>query len=70
MSTTLPFPQLERIYDELALAIDHAGPRQESVFLTKLVLCLAHELGDGDRISRMIADCQKEAPSTKATQLI
>lgn len=54
---SLPFTQLEQIYDELAQAIDHAGPERESIFLTKLVLCLAHESGNGERVSTLIQKC-------------
>ena len=53
----LPFPELERIYDELAQAIDQCGPENESVFLSKLVLSLAHETGNGTRVSELIAQC-------------
>ena len=59
--TTLTFDQLETLYDELAMAIDEAGPQRESVFLSKLVLCMAHEWGQGDRTSTLIRDCLNEA---------
>ncbi len=57
---TLQFDELENIYDELATAIDAAGPEQESVFLAKLVLSLAHEFGDAQRVSALIQDCLNE----------
>jgi len=41
----LPFDAMERIYDQLAAAIDRAGPDNEAVFLTKLVLVMAHRAG-------------------------
>lgn len=41
----LPFDAMERIYDRLADAIDRAGPDNEAVFLTKLVLLMAHQAG-------------------------
>ena len=43
--TPMPFADLERVYQDLAEAIDRAGPANESVFLTKLVMTLAHRLG-------------------------
>ena len=53
--TTLPFEHLERAYERLADAIDQAGPEQESLFLAKLALTLAHELGDIAAFERSIA---------------
>lgn len=45
---------LERLFDELALAIDAAGPGNESQFLTRLTLALANELGDEERVRAQI----------------
>jgi hypothetical protein len=67
----LSFAQLEALYDELAEAIDAAGPERESVFLAKLVLCLARELGDAGRVSTLIRDCLAEpAPEAASDALI
>jgi len=62
---TLTFEQLETLYDELSVAIDQAGRQQESVFLAKLVLSMAQEFGQAERISALIQDCLNEpaAPS-------
>ena len=57
MTKTLPFAELERIYDELAQAIDRCGVENESLFLSKLVLCLAHEHENGARVSELIEQC-------------
>jgi hypothetical protein len=38
------FDDLERAYEALAIAIDQAGPEQETVFLAKLALALAERL--------------------------
>jgi hypothetical protein len=43
----LPFEALERVYEQLATAIDRAGEANESLFLTKLVMVMAHRAGDG-----------------------
>lgn len=56
----LAFPDLENLYDELATALDEAGPANANVFLAKLVLCMAHEWGDAPRISQLIQTCQHE----------
>lgn len=58
----LNFAQLETLYDELADAIDRAGPQYESVFLAKLVLRLAQESGDAARVSVLIEDCLQDPP--------
>ena len=57
MTKTLPFAELERIYDELAQAIDRCGVENESLFLSKLVLCLAQEQENGARVSELSAQC-------------
>lgn len=62
--STLPQSDLEDIYDELAEAIDRVGQDQETVFLAKLALALAHHLGDRALISSLIRDC--EAPVSEA----
>ncbi len=46
MPTPLPFEALERVYDQLAAAIDRAGEANEALFLTKLVMVMAHRAGD------------------------
>ena len=40
MSKTMPFDDLERVYESLAHSIDRVGLDHEAVFLTKLVLTL------------------------------
>ena len=40
----------------IATAIDEAGPACESLFLSKLCLTLAHEIGDLSMIEQAIAD--------------
>ena len=70
--TELKFADLENFYDELATAIDTVGPEKESVFLAKLVLSMAQEFGQPERLSALVAECLKE-PSTDlvaGTQLL
>ena len=55
MSEALAFEDLERAYDMLADAIDAAGQEQETLFLTKLCLTLAHEAGDLAILEQSIA---------------
>ena len=44
--STMPFDDLESAYETLATAIDSAGPEREALFLTRLALALANQLGD------------------------
>jgi len=44
---TLPFEDLERVYEQLAAAIDRAGQANEALFLAKLVMVMAHRAGGG-----------------------
>ena len=44
--TAMPPDDFEAAYEALALAIDSAGPEREALFLTRLALVLAHQLGD------------------------
>jgi hypothetical protein len=50
----LPFEDLEKVYDFLAIAVDAAGPEKETLFLAKLCLTLAHETGDLTTVERAI----------------
>ena len=50
----LSLPELESTYDLLAEAIDRAPPDQTELMLTKLVLLLAQDLGDGARVAAHI----------------
>ena len=56
---------LERLFDELALAIDAAGPRNEALFLTKLTLALANQLGDEGLVREQIVLAGKHLPPTE-----
>jgi hypothetical protein len=55
--TPASFEGLEQAYDQIAVAIDRAGPANEALFLAKLVLALAHQLDD----VRIVADCIERA---------
>lgn len=44
MTSPMPFADFEIAYEELARAIDRAGPEGEALFLTKLVLTLASKI--------------------------
>lgn len=44
--SAMPFEDFEAAYEALATAIDQAGVEREALFLTRLALLLARELGD------------------------
>ena len=52
--------ELERIYDLVAEAIDKVGPEKESLFLSRLCLALANELGDENKVRECINIAGKE----------
>lgn len=43
---TMEFSELEIVYERLAGAVDEAGEDKAALFLAKLALLLARELGD------------------------
>jgi len=65
--TTMPFEQLEQAYECLAEAIDRTGPASEAVFFTKLVLTLAHQLGDIDLFKDAVAIALQDLPEGAPT---
>lgn len=50
---------LEDVYAALADGIDAAGEENEAMFLSKVALLLANEIGDPDRVLELIAAAQK-----------
>jgi len=55
----LSIPALERVYDELAEAIDEAGPEKSQLFLVKLALLNANALPD-QRFSKHLRAALKD----------
>jgi hypothetical protein len=53
--SAMPFEDLESAYETLATAIDSAGAEREALFLTRLALVLAYELGDLELFKHSIA---------------
>ncbi|MCC7411208.1 MAG: DUF2783 domain-containing protein [Gammaproteobacteria bacterium] len=64
---TLDPAALERIYEALARALDAVDPADESLFLAKLALALANEIGDVGRIEAAIASARAGLPATPAS---
>lgn len=51
----LSLVELEAVYDVLAEAINQVGVEQESLFLSKLVLLLANQIGHQAPVKQAIA---------------
>jgi len=55
MTKVLEFAELEQVYDLLADTIDAVGPDNESLFLAKLCITLAHRSGDLAAVREAVA---------------
>lgn len=51
---TLALNELEAVYDALAAAINQVGSTNESLFLSKLALVLANQMGDQAMVEQAI----------------
>jgi hypothetical protein len=56
----LSITELEEVYDELAQAIDAAGPEKAQLFLVKLALLDAQALGDVEAFRRKLASALRD----------
>lgn len=54
MNEPMAFSELEQVYDLLAEAIDEIGENNESLFLSKLAIALAHNVGDLETVREAI----------------
>ena len=59
-SNGLDMTGLETVYDQLALAIDAAGPEKSELFLVKLALLAAQALGNAPSFVDLIQRAQKD----------
>lgn len=59
-NTGLDIAGLETAYDQLAMAIDAAGPEKSELFLVKLVLLAAQQMGDAPTFVNLIERAQKD----------
>jgi Protein of unknown function (DUF2783) len=62
--TAMPLGDLEQSYEALARGIDRAGPEHEALFLAKLVLLLANEVGQFERFKTCVEAALAELPAT------
>jgi len=54
------FAELEQAYDLLAVALDKVGKEKERLFLCKLALTLANEVGSFKRFSIAVQTAQQD----------
>ena len=54
MDANLTAEDLERTYDLIAQSVDEVGSEQEALFLSKLCLALANQLGDMQKIEASV----------------
>ncbi len=59
-NTGLDIAGLETAYDQLAVAIDAAGPERSELFLVKLALLAAQALGDAPTFVDLIDRAKKD----------
>jgi len=53
--TTLPFEDLEDVYDLLSTTLDRVGEENHALFLAKLVMTMAHKCNDMDLVRDAVA---------------
>ncbi len=58
---TLPFADLERVYEHLAETLDALPEEQEAHFLAQLALALAHRVPEVERVMAAIDEAQQGA---------
>ncbi|MDI5889826.1 hypothetical protein [Halomonas rhizosphaerae] len=58
---TLPFADLERVYEHLAETLDALPEAQESHFLAQLALALAHRVPEVERVMAAIDEAREGA---------
>ncbi|VVD74272.1 DUF2783 domain-containing protein [Pandoraea anhela] len=61
---------LEAIYDTLALAIDAAPPAKRELLLAKVVLLLANEIHDPQRVISLIHQATDRATNQSVDQAV
>lgn len=57
--TTLPFADLERVYEHLAETLDVLPEEQERLFLAQLALALAHRVGDIEQVMSAVEEARR-----------
>jgi hypothetical protein len=63
---TLPFVDLERVYEHLAETLDALPEEQERLFLAQLALALAHRISDVEQVMAAIEEARLGVIETAA----
>ncbi|PXX96646.1 DUF2783 domain-containing protein [Halomonas sp. LBP4] len=61
---TLPFADLEQVYEQLATTLDGLPEEQERLFLAQLALALAHRVSDVDQVMAAIEEARRGVEDT------
>lgn len=61
---TLPFADLEQVYEQLATTLDGLPEAQERLFLAQLALALAHRVSDVDQVMAAIEEARRGVEDT------
>lgn len=56
---TLPFAELEQVYEQLAVTLDSVPAAQEALFLAQLALTLAHRVPDVEQVMTAINEARE-----------
>jgi hypothetical protein len=54
------FEELETIYEKLATSLDAVGPEKASLYLSKVVLLLAHQFDDSRQVLLALDECRQD----------
>lgn len=65
-ASTLPFADLETVYERLAETLDTLPEELERQFLAQLALALAHRVADVDQVMAAIEEAREGAADTHA----
>lgn len=63
---TLPFTDLEDVYERLAETLDSLPEVQENLFLAQLALSLAHRIPDVNKINAAIEEARQGVVTTSS----
>lgn len=63
-AATLPFADLEQIYEALAITLDELPEVQERLFLAQLALALAHRIPDAALVREAIEEARRGVEET------
>ena len=56
----LDFVELEQVYERLADALDEVGQDKADIFLAKIVMLLARDVGDLGKVTEAIASAKAD----------